>query len=166
MGENRIDSSVKTKLFNKTVAKCPEVKISIEGVPINCLVDTESEVTTVTESFFKELLQAKPKLHEITKWMRIRGNNLDIPVLGLMKVELKAFGKKLSDVGVLVVKDPVEHDGKVRKEKIPGILGSNVFEILNSMSKTEEGSVKDQKLESVIHMIRVHAMLDRQRKAK
>lgn len=92
MGEKELDSSTKPKILKNTVAKCPEIVITIEGVSVNCLIDTGSEVTTITESFFKNLLLAKPQLHEVTKWMRVTGaNNLDIPVLGLIEVNLEGF---------------------------------------------------------------------------
>ena len=79
MGEKELDSSAKLKILKNTVAKCPEIVITTEGVSVNCLIDTGSEVTTIIESFFKNLLLAKPQLHEVTKWMRVMGaNNLDI----------------------------------------------------------------------------------------
>ncbi len=134
MGENKVDSPSKDKVLKKTVAKCPELTINIEGTPINCLIDTGSEVTTVSESFFRNLLLARPQLHDITKWMRVTGaNNLDIPYIGLIEVQLDVFGKTLPDVGVLVVKDPIDPQDKIRKEKIPGILGSNVFGMLTQV---------------------------------
>ena len=51
VGEKELDSSAKPKILKNTVAKCPEIVITIEGVSVNCLTDTGSEVTTITESF-------------------------------------------------------------------------------------------------------------------
>ena len=67
MGENYEDSYDKLNIFNKTVGKCPEVEVLIEGQPIKCLIDTGSQVSTVTETFFRTLLKEKPQLIDIIR---------------------------------------------------------------------------------------------------
>lgn len=120
----------KEEVLRRAVAKCPEVEICLEGVPYKCLIDTGSQVTTVTESFFRNLLQSKPELHDVTKWMRITGaNHLDIPYIGYIEINLEAFGECVENVGVLVVKDPTDIASNKRKTLVPGILGSNAFSL-------------------------------------
>ena len=41
--------------MERAVAACPEVEVLFQGIPINCLIDTGSQVTTITESFFRRL---------------------------------------------------------------------------------------------------------------
>lgn len=58
--DNRLDSmshSVNSKnskedQFRKLAGKCPEIVININGVPVQCLVDSGSQVSTLTQSFF------------------------------------------------------------------------------------------------------------------
>ena len=58
VGENNEDSYDRFNIFNKAVGKCPEVEVLMEGQPIRCLIDTGSQVSTVTETFFRQLLKA------------------------------------------------------------------------------------------------------------
>ena len=41
-------------LLTKAVGKCPEAVVDFGGVEVNCLIDTGAEVTTITESYYKE----------------------------------------------------------------------------------------------------------------
>ena len=60
---NLTDSPLsRSEVLQRAVGKCPEMTVSIEGMPCTCLIDTGSEVSTVTESFFNNLLQGKPPL--------------------------------------------------------------------------------------------------------
>lgn len=42
----------KEQFLERAVGKCPEVEIHAGGVAIRCLLDTGSNVSTLTESFF------------------------------------------------------------------------------------------------------------------
>ena len=41
-------------IIENAVGDCPEVKVSVGGVDVGCLIDTGAEVSTITESFYKE----------------------------------------------------------------------------------------------------------------
>lgn len=74
MGEQYIDQVTKDqrqKSRNNTIGKCPETTVLIGGNDhMTCLVDTGAEMSTVTESFFKEHLPGHD-IFDTTVWMRI-----------------------------------------------------------------------------------------------
>lgn len=53
----------KDRFLERAVGKCPEVEIHIGGVAVRCLLDTGSNVSTLTESFFKEHLNGEDQLY-------------------------------------------------------------------------------------------------------
>lgn len=78
-------------------------------------------------------LAKKKELTDVTKWMKVTGaNELDIPYIGYVEVQVEVANQKIAGVGVLVVKDPTDQYGISRKEKVPGILGSKFFEIMRN----------------------------------
>ena len=139
VGENYEDSYDKLNIFNKTVGKCPEVEVLIEGQPIKCLIDTGSQVSTVTETFFRTLLKEKPQLIDITRWLRVKSaNELDVPYIGLIEVSMEVGRNSYTDVGFLVVRDPKDQEGLLRKQKVPGVIGSKFFEIMKEQVKLDK----------------------------
>ena len=57
----REEGSIRNKstVLEKAVGKCPQVVANIAGVKVACLVDSGSEVSTVTEGFFRRHLEEK-----------------------------------------------------------------------------------------------------------
>ncbi|KAK9519917.1 hypothetical protein VZT92_022616 [Zoarces viviparus] len=53
------DILTKERFLERAVGKCPEVDIQIGGVPLRCLLDTGSNVSTLTESFFRDHLDGE-----------------------------------------------------------------------------------------------------------
>ena len=141
MGDINEDSYDRLNIFNKAVGKCPEVEVLMEGQPIRCLIDTGSQVSTVTETFFRQLLKEKPQLLDVTKWLRVKGaNELDVPYIGLIEVSIEVSKSKYTDVCVLVVRDPKDQDGLSRKQKVPGVIGSNFFMKKGKLNSEEKSS--------------------------
>lgn len=88
--------------------------VKMEGVPIACLVDTGSMVSTVTESFFKEhfQVQGQDQLRSCG-WLQLKAaSGLDIPYRGYLELDLEVLGKVLPSVGILVVHDPPDSGSK------------------------------------------------------
>lgn len=46
------------------VALCPFVTVKVDGVPLKCLLDMGSMVTTITKSFFRKHFQDAPRSHQ------------------------------------------------------------------------------------------------------
>ena len=113
------------------------------------MVDTGSQVSTITEKFFQDLLQGNPTLVDVTRWMKVTGaNDLDIPCIGYVEVDIEAFGKTLPNVGFLVMKNTEDPQGKMRRQQVPGVIGSNLLQLLrettvdNSQTGTDEDKFK------------------------
>ena len=53
MGEH---STYGDSITENAVGNCPEVKIKLGGVDVGCLIYTGAEVSTITESFYKEFV--------------------------------------------------------------------------------------------------------------
>lgn len=104
------------------VGSCPKIKVSLGGVQINCLLDTGSMVTTVTESFFLKHFKEVP---QSCRWLQLKAaNGLEIPYVGYVELDVEVFGKIMPQKGVLVVKDP---PSRVAYEEVPGVLGMNII---------------------------------------
>ena len=150
----KIDSNQPTQeILQKAVGKCPEKIVKIEGSSCRCLIDTGSEVSTLSESFFHDLLHSKPALHDVTKWLRVSGaNHLDVPVVGYIQVTVEIEGEVIPEVGFLVVKDPTDEHSKRKKLHVPGILGSNIFSLLKQQKGMENGNSGNSHIEQILSL--------------
>lgn len=99
------------------------------GITVSCLVDTGSEVSTITESFFEQHL--KPLGAEIlrnTQWLQLKAaNGIDIPYVGYMQLDVKIGDTVFPTKGVLIVKDSPDSVMRQRKLATPGLLGMNIL---------------------------------------
>ena len=53
MGEH---STYGDSINENAVGNCPEVKVKLGGVDVGCLIYTGAEVSTITNSFYKEFV--------------------------------------------------------------------------------------------------------------
>lgn len=122
---------------NKLRGKCPEADIMIEGKAVRAVIDTGSEITTVTESWYKENLQEVP-VRQLS-WLTVKAaNGQDIPYVGLLEGNVAAFGQECS-VLILVVKDLPDSGTKDRRAEAPVLLGMNVLQhILPGRDKVDD----------------------------
>ncbi|KAK3715036.1 hypothetical protein QZH41_002685 [Actinostola sp. cb2023] len=103
------------------------------GVQVNCLLDSGSEVSTITESFFKKHFQGKDLLCT-SGWLTLTAaNGLDIPYVGYFELDVCALGINVAQRGILVVKDPEGKDARQRKQVVPGLVGMNIISKLKDM---------------------------------
>ncbi len=60
------------------------VDLKVRGVQVSCLLDTGSQVSTITEAFFREYLFGNESdVLSTSGWLKITAaNGLDIPYLG------------------------------------------------------------------------------------
>lgn len=114
-----------TVLLQKTVGGRPVVSIKMADVDVPALIDTGSQVTTISEAFYRERLDGNTVFSEGTWFPLTAANGLEIPYIGIALVDLLAFGVSLKQVGVLVMKD--SPTTKKSKERVPGVLGMNVL---------------------------------------
>lgn len=114
--------------IKKAVGVCPEADVLVNGCYLRSLLDTGAMVSTVTESFYRKNQSQMGELVDITKFLSISAaNGGDIPYLGYIECKLEAMGQTFPGMGFLVVKDPAEGQMKIRKNMVPGVIGSNIF---------------------------------------
>lgn len=111
--------------------RCPTVNIDVNGRQLRAIIDTGSEVTTVTERWVQENLQ-HADLHPLTHLTLRAANGLEIPYSGVVMADLKLLGQTCQNVPVLVVRDTGDPSTRKRKDDIPALVGMNVLGKLNS----------------------------------
>lgn len=116
------------------VGQCPVVEVVIQGVKTPCLIDTGSQVTTLTESYFKKHFETSgPTMYPpIQKFNLVAANGLVIPYIGYIEVDLNICGKVIPKRGVLIVKDS-------NGSSCPGLIGMNVIKECKDFLMTQTG---------------------------
>ena len=128
------------EFLKKAVGVCPETIIDINGKKVRCLLDTGAEVSTMTKSFFKE--NFNETLADISDYVKITAaNGLQIPFIGYYEPTIRIFDREVREAGFLIVKDPEDLHLANRKHAVPGVVGSNIFNVLannpNDFDKNE-----------------------------
>lgn len=60
-GDNNGSNENMSTIYEKAVGKCPVVTARLGGVDIPCLLDSGSEVSTITEEFFNDHFRPQGK---------------------------------------------------------------------------------------------------------
>lgn len=115
------------------IGKCPEAVVEIAGVKVNCLVDTGSMITTVTEEFYEQHFKKSHKLQDSCYVLRA-ANGLTIPYIGFMSTDIKIGTETIRGVGIFVTSTK-EETMKKRKEKAPMLLGMNVLDKCENLTE-------------------------------
>lgn len=114
-------SEVSRPELSKLVGPCPHVIVTMGGVDVNCLLDTGSMVSTVSESFFSSHFHDVPRE---CSWLQLRAaNGLDIPYSGYVELDVEVLGTAIPKRGILIVKD----SGSAPTTGAPGVLGMNII---------------------------------------
>ena len=114
------------------IGRCPTVDIVMNGRKVRGLIDTGSEVTTVTERWVAENLQNSDLL-PMTQVTLKAANGLEIPYSGVVIVDLELLGQKCEGVPVLVVKDSSDPSTRKKKSDVPALVGMNVLGRVSSL---------------------------------
>ncbi|XP_059149091.1 uncharacterized protein LOC131936195 [Physella acuta] len=113
--------------IHKLVGHCPTLTIYLEGVPVTAVIDSGSQVSTVTETFFNCSL--KNIVLETGTHLSLRAaNGLAIPYNGYFITDLEVNKEKLCDKGFLVIRDPVGGSAP------PCLLGMNILQDLTTLA--------------------------------
>ena len=117
--------------WEKLVGGAPIIDAIVGGVNTRLLVDTGSQVTTVTASFYyAHFAKNCNSLHNTNNWLTVRAaNGLSVPYVGYVKLDVEVCGVVVPRRGILVVKDS-EH----RTTGVCGLLGTNVLSHVPAMS--------------------------------
>lgn len=109
------------------VGRSPVIEVEMSGVKFSCLVDTGSEVTTITEKFFNSHFK-NAKLSNTAGLIKIfTANGTTLPCLGYFLTNVKIADNFFEDIPVLVVKNPIDGLSSRNKNAIPGLLGCNIL---------------------------------------
>uniref|UniRef100_A0A3B1JKD5 Gypsy retrotransposon integrase-like protein 1 n=1 Tax=Astyanax mexicanus TaxID=7994 RepID=A0A3B1JKD5_ASTMX len=135
-----LTQGVSNTLGKNAFGDCLTIEIKIAGVKTSCLLDTGSEVTTITESFFNEHFGEQELTLSSAHWVKLTAaNGLDIPVLGCLEADIECMGRMLQKRCVFVLTDT--NPGVKDMKGLPGILGMNVISELQDVFMTG-GEVK------------------------
>ena len=108
-----------------TFGTCPTATVLMGGVEVNCLLDTGSQVSTITESFFRKYIARNDRELASCSWLKLTAaNGLDISYVGYVELDVTTMGQTR---GILVVCDSPDTDQCAHKKRCPGILGMNVM---------------------------------------
>ncbi len=126
-------------IIEKAVGDCPIAQVKIGNAEVTCLLDTGAQLSTLTESCFKENF-SQEELVDVHALLSISGaHGAAIPYLGYIELSLQALGRTFDRVGFLVVKDPVGTTMAERKREVPGVIGSNIFRDMRDALQTTIG---------------------------
>lgn len=97
----------------KLLSSCPKVMVNMGGVNVECLLDTGSMVTTISEKLFKQHFQMNPESLKACHWLQLRAaNGLEIPYVGYLELNIKGkfffFGEIYSPAWCLSCQRPAQ----------------------------------------------------------
>ncbi len=114
------------ELLGSLVGDCPHTKVVFNDHPVQCLLDTGSQVTTITSGTLKRICDGRePQLCDISSWLTVKAaNGLPLPYSGYVVLDITLLGVTIPGIGVLVLK---ESFGDPLKANVPGVIGMNVL---------------------------------------
>ena len=161
-GDNYGSNMVMSAVYDKAVGECPVATVRLGGIDVSCLLDSGSEVSTITEEFFNEHFRPQGKtLLPTGDWLRLTAaNGLEIPYVGYLELDVEALGVMIPQRGILVVKSPASQEARQRKKKNPGLIGMNIITQLhepfkNGKAETSSGWSKVLRITSNTQSISV-----------
>ena len=82
--------------------------MKLGGVYVRCLLDSGSQVSTITESFFnKRFRPRRSELLDTNQWLTLTAaNGLGIPYIGYLELDFEAKGVTIPKRSILVLRDP------------------------------------------------------------
>lgn len=132
----------KKQFLEKAIGQCPEVSVKIGGVPFRCLLDTGSNVSTMTEDFFRNHLHGEDgDMYCTSKWLKITAaNKLPLPYLGYVEVDVEVLGTTVPECGFLIIKDSDTREvgEHAPDDSPPGIIGMNIVKRCKQLITTPE----------------------------
>ena len=114
--------------------------IDIGGVTVECILDTGSMVSTITDSFYNRYLSDIPVVKDRHLTLRA-ANGLDIPYVGYIETDvyIQPVNLRLERRGILIVKDTPGRE-------VPGLMGMNIIKECKDLVINECGSVAPKSL--------------------
>ena len=107
--------------YERLIGGKPVVSVTLARQTLDCLLDSDSQVSFVTETFFKRAIQPqRHELHSARNWLTIpAADGLEVPYVGYFETDVCVAGHVVADRAILVVRDA--------GQSLPGLLGMNVL---------------------------------------
>ena len=117
--------------------------VRLGGIDVPCLLDSGSEVSTITEELFNKHFRPQGKtLLPTGEWLKLTAaNGLEIPYVGYIELDVEALGVMIPRRGILVVKSPACQEARQRKKITPGLIGMNIITQLQQSCQSGETEI-------------------------
>lgn len=132
-----------SNIYEKAVGTCPVSTVRLGGIDVPCLLDSGSEVSTITEELFNKHFRPQGKtLLPTGEWLKLTAaNGLEIPYVGYIELDVEALGVMIPRRGILVVKSPACQEARQRKKITPGLIGMNIITQLQQSCQSGETEI-------------------------
>lgn len=155
------ETSDRSTILERAVGECKTVEVKLRGVAVSCLLDTGSQVSTISESFFRDHLSEQgEEMHPAFEWLKLTAaNGLDIPYMGYVELDVEAIGLAIPERGFLIVKDSAQTSA------VPVLIGMNVVKKCRELVCAEFDTTLQGKLElqwrEAFHRLQTAKVADR-----
>ena len=80
--------------LERMVGGCPEATIVVMGAKVRCLLGTGAQVSTITESYYREHPEPNVGLVDISSLLRVNSSQgLDVPFIGYVELDANIMGR-------------------------------------------------------------------------
>ena len=87
-GVDRQQTHGSTRL-EKAIGECPVVRVTLDGRTVACLVDTGAQVSTLTETSFKEMFGSDTRPEDISPYLKVSGaQGVEVPFIGYVEFDV------------------------------------------------------------------------------
>ena len=124
----------KCTIPDNLVGDSNECEITIDGIRTNCLIDSGSQVTTVSQSFKEKYLPTVP-IHSLENLLRIEGAaSQTVPYLGYVECEISGLVPDVREMFPILVVPDFSYS-----EKVPVLIGTNVLQVFKDATVQTKG---------------------------
>ena len=104
-----VDEASSGSTLERMFGGCPEATIVVIGAEVRCLLDTGAQVSTITESYYRQHQESNVKLLDICSILRVSSSQgLDVPFIGYVELDANIMGRVFPGLGFLIVRDPTD----------------------------------------------------------
>ena len=123
--------SSKDPFWKRAVGRCPKWHIQIDGVEVEATVDTGSQVTTLSETWFRRHLAMRKMASPSVRWLRLSAaNGQTIDSVGYLSADITVREEVIRECPVFIIKSSSPDDPQPEC-----LLGMNVIQQLKDCPK-------------------------------
>ena len=132
ISSQQVSAQIKIEVMQRAVATCPKVNVGCGRKRIPSLLDSDSQVTLIHQSFFdQEILPhiqpsdwEKAETHKI--FQLTAANDGKLPTSIYVELDLDFLGIVVPKVEVLITQEPNELLDECHRTKLPGVISWNL----------------------------------------